>query len=72
MLPEKIIKKYKISFKMLEFNPLYYKKNHVRKYHLIFFFWNFIEDFFFFSEVLYERSCSTKGAAQELLDVQIE
>ena len=32
---------------MLEFNPLYYEKNHVRKYHLIFFFWNFIKDFFF-------------------------
>ena len=33
---------------MLEFNPLYYEKNHVRKYHLIFFFWNFIKDFFSF------------------------
>ena len=49
-----------ISFKMLEFNPLYYKKNHVWKYHLISLFSNFIKDFFSF------RSCSTKGAAQLL------
>ena len=48
---------------MLEFNPLYYKKNHVWKYHLIFFFCNFIISFFFISEVLYERSRYAKGAA---------
>ena len=57
MLTEKNHKKnINILFKMLEFNPLYYEKNHVRKYHLIFFFWNFLKDFFFISEVLYERS----------------
>ena len=50
---------------MLEFNPLYYKKKRVRKYDLIFFFCNFIKDLFFFSEVLYERNCPTKGAAQD-------
>ena len=53
---------------MLEFNHMYYIKKHVRKYHLIFFFCNFIKDFFFFSGVLYERSCSTKEAAQPLFD----
>ena len=53
-----------ILFKMLDINPLYCKKNHVWKYNLISFFWNFIIDFFFISEVLYERNCSTKVAAQ--------
>ena len=33
-------------------------------YNLNFFFCKFIIDFFLVSEVLYERSCSTKGAAQ--------
>ena len=42
---------------MLEFNPLYYKQKPSAKYHLIFFFCNFIIDFLSF------RRCSTKGAA---------
>ena len=52
---------------MLESKSPNYKKNHVRKYHLIFFFCNFIKGFFFFSKVLYERSCSKKGATQGFL-----
>ena len=47
---------------MLEFNPLYYKRNHLQKYHLIFFFCNCIIDSF--SKVLCEMSCPMKGAAQ--------
>ena len=42
---------------MLEFNPQYYKQKPSAKYHLIFFFCNFIIDFLSF------RRCSTKGAA---------
>ena len=33
-----------ISFEMPGFNPLYYKKKHKQKYHLIFFFCNFIDN----------------------------
>ena len=33
-----------ILFEMLEFNPLYYKKKDKQKYHLIFFFCNFINN----------------------------
>ena len=44
-----------ILFKMLEFIPLYYKKNHLWKYHLIFFFCNFIVDFVFVSQGLCKR-----------------
>ena len=43
---------------MLESNPLFYKKKSCIKYHLIFFFCNFIIDYFSF------RMCFTKGAAQ--------
>ena len=42
---------------MLELNPLYYKKSHVWKYHLTFFFCNFTKDFISFWR------CSTKEAA---------
>ena len=54
------------SFKIPEPNPLYNKKKPCLKYHLIFFFRNLIIDFFVVWKVLYERSCSTKGAAQLL------
>ena len=47
-----------ISFKIPEPNPLYNEKKPCLKYHLIFFFCNFIIDFFLFGD------CSTKGAAQ--------
>ena len=40
------------------------KASHVLKNHLIFFFWIFIIDSFLVLEVLYERNCSTKRAAQ--------
>ena len=42
---------------MLEFNPVYSKKSHVWKYHLIFFFHNFTKDFISF------RRYYTKEAA---------
>ena len=46
-----------ISFKIPESNPLHNKKKPCLKYHLIFFFCNFIIDFSLFGR------CSTKGAA---------
>ena len=49
---------------MLEFHPLHYKKKPCVKNHLIFLFCNFIIDFLFVSEVLYESICYTKGPAQ--------
>ena len=52
--------------KCLRLTPCITKRNHVWKCHLIFFFCNIIIDLFFVSEVLYEGSCSMKGAAQLL------
>ena len=53
------------SFKMLVSNPLYYKKKPCMKIFDFFLLWLY-NRFFFVWEVLYERSCSTKGAAQLL------
>ena len=47
----------KYYLKYLSLTPCITKRNHVLKYHLIFFFCNFIIDFFLFG------ICSTKGAA---------
>ena len=55
-----------ISFKIPKPNPLYNKKKPCLKYRLIYFICNFITDLFFVWKVLYERSCSTKGAAQNI------
>ena len=49
---------------MPEFNPCITKRNHVWKYHLIFFLYFIIDFFFFVWEMLYESNCSTKGATQ--------
>ena len=48
----------------LKLSPCVTKTSHMWKNHLIFFFCILKIDFFLVLEVLYERSCSTKGAAQ--------
>ena len=52
-------------FKILEFSPLYYKKKPSAKISFDLFLFQLCNRFFFVSEVLYERSCPTKGAAQQ-------
>lgn len=43
------------------------KRDHLQKYHFIFFFSIFMIDISFVWEVLYKRSCSTKEAAHAVL-----
>ena len=60
---------------MLEFNPLYYKKKRVQKYHLIFLFCNFIKVFFAFQRWRMKEdalrkephSCSRMGRGKKAL-----
>ena len=65
-----------ISFKIPESNPLYNKKKPCLKYHLIFFFCNFMKDFFVClegalrKELLYERSNTTLLYYQDWLLLQ--
>ena len=53
------------NLKCLNLKPCIIKRNHMWKYHLIFFFCNFIIDFLFFG------SCYTKGAAQQCKKINI-
>ena len=50
--------------KCLNLTPCITNRNHMWKYHLIFFFCKFV--FFSVSEVLYKRKSSMKGATQQL------
>ena len=51
------------DLKFLNLTPCITKRIHMWNYHLVFFLWNFTEDFFALG-ILYERNCSTKGATQ--------